>query len=107
MVDTAEAMAHALTASDLARVGELLSENWLHQQSLDPEMTTDAMKRLEDAMRRAGTLGGKAAGAGAGGSMFFIAGRQRSEAVAAARTAGARVLEFSWATDGALTGPGA
>jgi D-glycero-alpha-D-manno-heptose-7-phosphate kinase len=101
MVATAEAMAHALTASDLARVGELLSENWLHQQSLDPEMTTDAMQRLEDAMRRAGTLGGKAAGAGAGGSMFFIAGGHRTEAVTAARAAGARVLDFSWALDGA------
>jgi hypothetical protein len=56
---------------------------------------------LEDAMRRAGALGGKAAGAGAGGSMFFIAGRRRSEAVAAARAAGARVLDFSWALDGA------
>jgi D-glycero-alpha-D-manno-heptose-7-phosphate kinase len=107
LVDTAEAMAHALTAGDLARVGELLNENWLQQQRLDPEMTTDAMKRLEDAMRRAGSLGGKAAGAGAGGSMFFVAGGPRSEAVAAARAAGARVLDFTWAMDGATIGPGA
>jgi D-glycero-alpha-D-manno-heptose-7-phosphate kinase len=104
MVDTAEAMAQALAASDLARVGELLSENWLHQQRLDPEMRTGAMKRLEDAMRRAGVLGGKAAGAGAGGSMFFIAGGPRGDAVAAARGAGARVLDFAWALDGARTG---
>ena len=107
MVDTAEAMAHALTASDLARVGGLLSENWLQQQRLDPDMRTDVMTRLEDAMRRAGVLGGKAAGAGAGGSMFFIAGGPRGDAVAAARATGARVLDFSWAMDGAAIGPDA
>jgi len=104
MVDTAEAMAHALTAGDLARVGDLLSENWLHQRRLDPEMTTDAMARLEHGMRQAGALGGKAAGAGAGGSMFFLVSGHRSEAVAAARAAGARVLDFAWAMDGVRSG---
>lgn len=104
MVDTAEAMADALIASDLVKVGKLLSANWLHQQRLDPEMTTDTMARLEIAMRRAGALGGKAAGAGAGGSMFFITGGHRSAALAAAREAGARVLDFSWATDGVKAG---
>jgi D-glycero-alpha-D-manno-heptose-7-phosphate kinase len=104
IVDTAEAMADALIASDLAKVGKLLSANWLHQQRLDPEMTTDTMARLELAMRRAGALGGKAAGAGAGGSMFFITGGHRSAALAAAREAGARVLDFSWATDGVKAG---
>jgi D-glycero-alpha-D-manno-heptose-7-phosphate kinase len=97
-------MADALIASDLAKVGKLLSANWLHQQRLDPEMTTDTMARLELAMRRAGALGGKAAGAGAGGSMFFITGGHRSAALAAAREAGARVLDFSWATDGVKAG---
>jgi D-glycero-alpha-D-manno-heptose-7-phosphate kinase len=100
LVDTAEAMAQALQAGDLDRVARLLSTNWLHQQRLDPEMSTDAMARLESGMRRAGVLGGKAAGAGAGGSMFFIVGGYRSVAVAAAREAGARVLDCAWAREG-------
>jgi D-glycero-alpha-D-manno-heptose-7-phosphate kinase len=103
LVDTAEAMAQALQASDLARVAQLLSVNWLHQQRLDPDMSTDAMARLEAGMRRAGALGGKAAGAGAGGSMFFVVGGHRSVALAAAREAGARVLDCAWATEGVQT----
>jgi mevalonate kinase len=48
-------------------------------------------------------LGGKAAGAGAGGSMFFL---MKNDAHAAADTvtaSGARVLPFSWAADGLKT----
>src|SRR5256712_12599136 len=72
-------MAEALRAADLARVGALLSENWRHQQALDPGIRTDEMARLEQAVAGAGGgagvggRGGKAAGAGAGGSIFFLA----------------------------------
>src|SRR2546427_3003768 len=65
-------MAEALRAADLGRVGALLSENWRHQQALDPGMRTDEMARLEQAVAAAGVLGGKAAGAGARGSVFFL-----------------------------------
>jgi D-glycero-alpha-D-manno-heptose-7-phosphate kinase len=99
--DVAEAMAEALREADLARVGALLSENWTHQQSLDPGMRTVEMARLEQAMRSAGALGGKAAGAGAGGSMFFLVGGDRRAAVDAAAAAGARVLPVTWAPEGA------
>src|SRR2546422_5380516 len=63
--DVAAGMAEALRAADLGRVGALLSENWRHQQALDPGMRTDEMARLEQAVAAAGGLGGKAAGAGA------------------------------------------
>ena len=68
----AEGIAEALRAADLARVGTLLSENWKHQQALDPGMQTTEMGQLEAAATTAGALGGKAAGAGAGGCMFFV-----------------------------------
>jgi D-glycero-alpha-D-manno-heptose-7-phosphate kinase len=99
--DVAEAMAEALREADLARVGVLLSENWKHQQALDPGMRTAEMARVEQAMRTAGALGGKAAGAGAGGSMFFLVGGDRRAAVDAATAAGARVLPVTWAPEGA------
>ena len=63
-------------------------------------MRTDEMARLEHAMRDAGVLGGKAAGAGAGGCMFFLASRPGSAATDAARESGARVLPVRWAWEG-------
>lgn len=100
LTDVAEAMAEALRAADLGRVGVLLVENWTHQQALDPGMRTEAMARLEQAMADAGVLGGKAAGAGAGGSMFFLARGNRREAIAAAQSVGAQVLPVAWAAAG-------
>jgi D-glycero-alpha-D-manno-heptose-7-phosphate kinase len=98
--DVALAMDEALRAADLARVGRLLSENWTHQQALDPGMRTDEMARLEQAMRNAGVLGGKAAGAGAGGSMFFLAPGESRDVAQAARAAGSTLLPVRWAWEG-------
>jgi len=100
--ETGNAMAEALRAADLARVGALLSENWKHQQALDPGMQTADMAQLEAAAVKAGALGGKAAGAGAGGCMFFVLrgdARDAANAVASAG-AGASVLPLSWAAEG-------
>jgi D-glycero-alpha-D-manno-heptose-7-phosphate kinase len=99
--DAAEAMVLALRGADLTRVGTLLTENWTHQQALDPGMRTPEMARLEEAMREAGAIGGKAAGAGAGGSMFFLVGKDPRAAVEAATGAGATVLPVTWAAEGA------
>lgn len=99
--DVAHAMAEALRAADLGRVAALLAENWRHQRQLDPAMCTDEMARLERAVTAAGALGGKAAGAGAGGSMFFVAGNDGSAVADAARAAGATILPVRWAREGA------
>lgn len=98
--DIGNGMAEALRAADLARVGALLSENWKQQQALDPGMRTAEMARLEQAAADAGTLGGKAAGAGAGGSMFFIMKGAAREAAPALSGAGATVLKLSWSQEG-------
>jgi D-glycero-alpha-D-manno-heptose-7-phosphate kinase len=98
--ETAERMAEALRAGDLARVGALLDANWLQQQALDPGMCTPVMARLEHAMRGAGALGGKAAGSGAGGSMFFLAADDPRPAIEAARAMGMTLLPVRWAAAG-------
>jgi D-glycero-alpha-D-manno-heptose-7-phosphate kinase len=100
MKDAAAAMAEALRAGDATGVAALLSENWKHQQLLDPGMCTPEMARLEGALQAAGALGGKAAGSGAGGSMFFVTGDDPAPAIAAARAAGATVLPLRWALAG-------
>jgi len=89
-------MAAALRASDLAETGRVLSANWRAQQRLDPGMRTETMARLEAAVAGTGVLGGKAAGAGAGGSMFFLSSSPGATADAA-RAAGAVVLPVQWA----------
>lgn len=101
--DTAHAMAEALRAADLGRVATLLSENWRRQQELDAGMRTPEMARLEAAAIAAGALGGKASGAGAGGSMFFLAPADPAPVIAAARDAGATVLPVRWASEGVRT----
>ncbi|HJS43284.1 MAG TPA: hypothetical protein VJ755_07405 [Gemmatimonadales bacterium] len=95
-----DAMVEALRHGDLARVANLLSENWKHQQALDSGMRTEEMARLEQAAAAAGALGGKAAGAGAGGSMFFIMKGDARDAAGALTAAGGRVLRMSWAAEG-------
>lgn len=98
--EVAEHLGEALRAGDLARLGALLTENWRHQQALDPGMCTPEMARLDQAMRQAGVLGGKAAGSGAGGSMFFLGPDDPRPAVAAARALGMQLLPVRWAMEG-------
>ena len=98
--DVAFDMADALCSSDFSRVGELLGRNWLAQQRLDPIMCTPEMAELEAAMRAAGAIGGKAAGSGAGGCMFFLAGDDATAMRAAAAGYGARVLPVEWSAQG-------
>ena len=98
--ETAETMTEALEAGDPAAVGRLLSANWRHQCALDPGMRTDGMAALEQAMNQAGSLGGKAAGAGAGGTMFFLVEHDPAEAARVARAQGATVLPLRWSAEG-------
>ncbi|MBA3443772.1 MAG: hypothetical protein H0T58_02810 [Gemmatimonadales bacterium] len=96
----AESMEAALSSADFALVGRLLSENWIHQQALDPHMRTEEMARLERAVTAAGALGGKAAGSGAGGCMFFLAPDDPGQVLEAARSCGATLLPVRWAMYG-------
>ena len=96
-------MAAALTAANIEEVARLLTANWMAQQRLDAGMRSEEMARLELAVSAASGLGGKAAGAGAGGSMFFIV-EKPARAVRAAQEAGARVLPCRWAHQGVVHG---
>jgi D-glycero-alpha-D-manno-heptose-7-phosphate kinase len=98
--EIAERMAEALLAGDLARTGELLTENWRQQQVLDAAMCTAEMGRLEKVMRAHGALGGKASGSGAGGCMFFLGPDDPGPAADAARGLGMRLLPVRWAAAG-------
>jgi D-glycero-alpha-D-manno-heptose-7-phosphate kinase len=96
----AEEMTDALLKADSLRVGRLLSKNWEHQLELDPAMRTSTMARVEEAVMSAGALGGKAAGSGAGGCMFFLCQDDPTESINAARSQGAEILPVRWARAG-------
>lgn len=93
-------MAEALEAGDERAVGSLLSANWRLQQRLDSGIRTPEMAGLEQVMADCGSLGGKAAGAGAGGTMFFVIGGDPARAARAAAEQGSTVLPLQWAWEG-------
>lgn len=98
--EVAERMPDALRAGDLAPLGTLLDRNWSHQRTLDSGMCTPRMARLSEAMRAHGALGGKAAGSGAGGCMFFLGPDDPEPAAAAARGMGMTILPVRWVDRG-------
>lgn len=99
-----KALAHemraALEESDLGAVGRIMTRNWAAQQRLDARMATAGMAELERAMLDAGAIGGKAAGSGAGGCMFFVVPGDRARAEREARAHGAQLLPVHWAWEG-------
>lgn len=96
----ADEMAEALTAGDLPRVGALLSRNWSCQTQLDPGMETEPMRLAGAQAHHAGAWGGKAAGAGAGGCMFFLAGEDPTAVARAVAETGATVLPVALEPEG-------
>jgi galactokinase/mevalonate kinase-like predicted kinase len=93
-------MGNAFVAGDAAEIGRLMSENWTHQLALDPQMRTGKMAELEKAAVAAGALGGKAAGSGAGGCMFFLCPDDPQAVIEAARGCGVTILPVRWAMYG-------
>lgn len=100
IADIAAAMAGALLRGSLTEIGGLLSDNWREQQRLDADMCTASMAQLEAAVMQAGAAGGKAAGSGAGGAMFFVVPGDVGPARAAAERCGGVLLPVQWAAEG-------
>ena len=75
------AMAGALRSGDLDRFCLLLGESWEEKKRFSPRVTTPGIDRAVDASRRAGALGAKIAGAGAGGHLLVMAAPAVQDAV--------------------------
>lgn len=74
--EAAEA-AGALEATDLPRLGEVMSREWSLRRRLSPEVSTPAIEELLDLARSAGAWGGKACGAGGGGCLALLCPPER------------------------------
>jgi D-glycero-alpha-D-manno-heptose-7-phosphate kinase len=87
----ATGMVDALRVGDLDGFCRLLGESWEEKKRFSPRVTTPHIDRAVDAARRAGALGAKIAGAGAGGHLLIMAAPAAHEEVR-------RVLgELGWA----------
>ncbi|HEY0553770.1 MAG TPA: hypothetical protein VGG20_05850 [Thermoanaerobaculia bacterium] len=90
---TAAALAPALEAGDLPRVGELMSREWNDRRRLSEGISTPILEELLRSASAAGAWGGKACGAGGGGCLAILGPPERREAIAAALgNAGGKVL---------------
>lgn len=74
----------ALLAADWAKVGALVGEEWAARRQLSSEISTPGIETLLQAARDLGAWGGKACGAGGGGSVLVLTPPERRTAIAAA-----------------------
>lgn len=81
MVALARILRDELQANNLQAFGEILHENWELKKSLTKGISTEAIDDWYDKARKAGALGGKLLGAGAGGFLMFYAPHDRHDAI--------------------------
>lgn len=84
MAGLAHTLCRELRQNRVASFGEIIHEGWLLKKSLTGGITTDAIDGWYEKARRAGAVGGKLLGAGAGGFLMFYAPPERHEAIARA-----------------------
>lgn len=93
IAEVASRLPAALLAGDWAGVGVLVGEEWAARKQLSGEISTPAIEALLATAHRLGAWGGKACGAGGGGSVLVLAPAESRAAIAAAwRELGAQIL---------------
>lgn len=106
MRDLARGMAESLLAGNVSELADLVSDHWVHQQSLHPGITTPRITQIESAVRAAGATGFKALGASGGGCVLAIAPVGAMPAVRRAAAQLGEVLEWRVARQGVLVSTG-
>ena len=81
MVALAEQMKGELQRNRAGAFGEIIHEGWLLKKSLTSGISTDAIDGWYAKARKAGAVGGKLLGAGAGGFLMFYAPPEKHEAI--------------------------
>lgn len=80
-------------------LGELLNESWNLKKCLSNQITSDLVDDIYNKAMQAGACGGKLAGAGGGGFLFFLAPKDKQEAVRKALD-GLLEVNFRFENDG-------
>jgi D-glycero-alpha-D-manno-heptose-7-phosphate kinase len=84
IAETAAELAPALEAGDFPRVGELMSREWSYRRQLAEGISTPVLENLLRTASAHGAWGGKACGAGGGGSLAILCPPERKSDIAAA-----------------------
>lgn len=84
MVNIAREMRDALTADDVVAVGELLHDGWTEKRKMASGITNAKIDEWYERARKNGAIGGKIAGAGAGGFLvLFVPPDRQGDVIAA------------------------
>ena len=84
MVDLAHQLRRELHENRVDALGEIIAEGWHLKKSLGSGIAPDAVDDWYAKAYKAGAVGGKLLGAGAGGFLMFVAPPERHEAIASA-----------------------
>jgi D-glycero-alpha-D-manno-heptose-7-phosphate kinase len=84
MVGLAEELRRELQQNRAASMGEIIHEGWCLKKSLGADISPGPIDAWYGKARKAGAIGGKLLGAGAGGFLLFYAPPDRHEAIARA-----------------------
>lgn len=91
-----------LEAGQIAELGRLMHEHWLHKRGRSAGMTSDRIDELYSSARReGGATGGKLVGAGGGGFLLFQT-NDRRRLRDAMRRAGLSEMDFTFDFDGSV-----
>jgi D-glycero-alpha-D-manno-heptose-7-phosphate kinase len=82
MVGLARQLRAELQKNNLAAFGEIIHENWQLKRSLAREVSSGLIDGWYARARKAGAVGGKLLGAGAGGFLMFFAPPEKHAAIA-------------------------
>jgi len=99
MVALALEMRRELQANRVAGFGEALHEGWKLKKSLNANIATDRIDDWYAKARKAGAVGGKLLGAGAGGFLMLQAPPDRHEVISRA-LGGLRRMDFNFESQG-------
>jgi D-glycero-alpha-D-manno-heptose-7-phosphate kinase len=93
IAETTAELAPALEAADFPRVGELMSREWSYRRQLADGISTPILEKLLQVAASNGAWGGKACGAGGGGSLAILCPPElKSDIAAALQSDGGEIL---------------
>jgi len=96
MKESAYSSRDALYSSDLRKFGELLHQNWEYKKNMASNISNPSIDEYYNIARKAGAIGGKICGAGAGGFFVFYAEPEHQDKI---RLALKDLQEFSINSD--------
>ena len=84
IVELAKGLRKSIINNDLSRFGEVLHQGWLNKMKLASGITNDKINEYYERARKAGAIGGKILGAGAGGFLLLYCEEEKQDKVRAA-----------------------